>query len=38
MQQRFVPESELRQMIRDGAFTDGPSLAAYSLFLLTRDA
>ena len=38
MRQRFVPEAELRQMIRDGAFTDGPSLAAYSLFLLARDA
>jgi 8-oxo-dGTP pyrophosphatase MutT (NUDIX family) len=34
MRQRFVPATELRQMIRDGGFTDGPSLAAYSLLLL----
>ena len=34
MQQVFVPETELRSMIRDGRFTDGPSLAAYSLLLL----
>jgi 8-oxo-dGTP pyrophosphatase MutT (NUDIX family) len=38
MRQAFVPETELRQMIRDGVFTDGPSLAAYSLLLLHRDA
>jgi 8-oxo-dGTP pyrophosphatase MutT (NUDIX family) len=38
MRQAFVPETELRQMIRDGRFTDGPSLAAYSLLLLQRDA
>jgi len=37
MQQRFVPETELRQLIRDGSFTDGPSLAAYSLFLLLSE-
>jgi hypothetical protein len=30
----FVTESELRAMVRDGRFTDGPSLAAYSLLLL----
>ncbi|MCF6509302.1 NUDIX hydrolase [Blastococcus sp. MG754426] len=30
----FVPEHELRAMIRDGRFTDGPSLAAYALLLL----
>jgi 8-oxo-dGTP pyrophosphatase MutT (NUDIX family) len=34
MRHRFVPEAELRRMIREGAFTDGPSLAAYSLLLL----
>jgi 8-oxo-dGTP pyrophosphatase MutT (NUDIX family) len=34
MRQRFVREAELRDMIRDGRFTDGPSLAAYSLLLL----
>ena len=34
MRQQFVSETELRQMIRDGRFTDGPSLAAYSLLLL----
>jgi ADP-ribose pyrophosphatase YjhB (NUDIX family) len=38
MRQRFVSEAELRQLIRGGAFTDGPSLAAYSLLLLARDA
>jgi 8-oxo-dGTP pyrophosphatase MutT (NUDIX family) len=37
MRQRFVPEAELRQMIRKGRFTDGPSLAAYSLLLLDRN-
>jgi hypothetical protein len=36
MQQAFVPETELRAMVRDGRFTDGPSLAAYSLLLLDR--
>jgi 8-oxo-dGTP pyrophosphatase MutT (NUDIX family) len=36
MRQAFVPETELRRMIRDGRFTDGPSLAAYSLLLLSR--
>jgi 8-oxo-dGTP pyrophosphatase MutT (NUDIX family) len=35
MRSAFVPESELRAMIRDGRFTDGPSLAAYSLWLLS---
>jgi 8-oxo-dGTP pyrophosphatase MutT (NUDIX family) len=34
MRTAFVPEAELRAMIRDGRFTDGPSLAAYSLLLL----
>jgi hypothetical protein len=38
MRQRFVSEAELRRMIREGAFTDGPSLAAYSLFLLGEAA
>jgi len=37
MQQAFVPERELRAMARDGRFTDGPSLAAYALLLLTRE-
>jgi 8-oxo-dGTP pyrophosphatase MutT (NUDIX family) len=36
MRHEFVTERELRQMIRDGRFTDGPSLAAYSLLLLDR--
>jgi 8-oxo-dGTP pyrophosphatase MutT (NUDIX family) len=36
MQQAFVPETELRAMVRDGRFTDAPSLAAYSLLLLDR--
>ena len=34
MRSAFVSEAELRAMIRDGRFTDGPSLAAYSLLLL----
>ena len=34
----FVSETELRAMIRDGRFADGPSLAAYSLLLIDRDA
>jgi 8-oxo-dGTP pyrophosphatase MutT (NUDIX family) len=36
MRHVFVPEAELRQMIREGRFTDSPSLAAYSLLLLHR--
>ena len=32
----FVPEAELRAMVADGRFTDGPSLAAYALLLLDR--
>lgn len=36
MQQRFVPESELRAMMREGRLTDGPSLAGYGLLLLDR--
>ena len=36
MQQAFVTEAELRAMVREGRFTDGPSLAAYSLLLLAR--
>jgi 8-oxo-dGTP pyrophosphatase MutT (NUDIX family) len=34
MRHAFVPETELRAMVRDGRFTDGPSLAAYALLLL----
>jgi 8-oxo-dGTP pyrophosphatase MutT (NUDIX family) len=34
MVHEFVPEAELREMVRTGRFTDGPSLAAYSLWLL----
>ena len=30
----FVTEAELRAMVTDGRFTDGPSLAAYALLLL----
>jgi 8-oxo-dGTP pyrophosphatase MutT (NUDIX family) len=37
MRHEFVPEAELRAMVRDGRFTDGPSLAAYSLLLLERN-
>ena len=36
MRQAFVTEAELRAMVRDGRFTDGPSLAAYGLLLLDR--
>ena len=36
MRHAFVPEIELRAMISDGRFTDGPSLAAFSLLLLDR--
>jgi 8-oxo-dGTP pyrophosphatase MutT (NUDIX family) len=34
MRHAFVPETELREMIRAGRFTDAPSLAGYSLLLL----
>jgi 8-oxo-dGTP pyrophosphatase MutT (NUDIX family) len=37
MRAEWVPEAQLRAMIREGRFTDGPSLAAYSLLLLDRD-
>lgn len=37
MRSAFVTETELRALVRDGRFTDGPSLAAYSLLLLARD-
>jgi ADP-ribose pyrophosphatase YjhB (NUDIX family) len=36
MRSAWVAESDLRAMIREGRFTDGPSLAAYSLLLLDR--
>ena len=36
MRSAFVPETDLRAMIADGRFTDGPSLAAISLLLLDR--
>jgi len=36
MRSRFVPERELRSMIAEGRFTDGPSLAAFTLLLLDR--
>jgi 8-oxo-dGTP pyrophosphatase MutT (NUDIX family) len=36
MEAAFVPEDDLRQMIRDGRITDSPSLAAFSLLLLAR--
>ncbi len=38
MRSAFVSEAELRAMVRDGRFTDGPSLAAFSLLLLGRPA
>jgi 8-oxo-dGTP pyrophosphatase MutT (NUDIX family) len=36
MRTAFVGEDEFRAMVRDGRFTDGPSLAAYALLLLSR--
>jgi 8-oxo-dGTP pyrophosphatase MutT (NUDIX family) len=36
MEVAFVPEDDLRQMIRDGRITDGPTVAAYGLLLLER--
>jgi len=36
MRTAFFPETELRAMVRDGRFTDGPSLAGYALLLLDR--
>jgi 8-oxo-dGTP pyrophosphatase MutT (NUDIX family) len=36
MRSAFVPEAELRAMVADGRFTDGPSLAAFTLLLLDR--
>jgi 8-oxo-dGTP pyrophosphatase MutT (NUDIX family) len=36
MRSAFVSEEEFRAMVREGRFTDGPSLAAYSLLLLSR--
>jgi 8-oxo-dGTP pyrophosphatase MutT (NUDIX family) len=37
MRMALVPESELREMIRAGRFTDSPSLAGYGLLLLDRE-
>jgi 8-oxo-dGTP pyrophosphatase MutT (NUDIX family) len=37
MRSAFVSETELRAMVRDGRFTDAPSLAAYSLLLLGQE-
>jgi 8-oxo-dGTP pyrophosphatase MutT (NUDIX family) len=36
MRAQFVPEEELRSMIAEGRFTDGPSLAAFALLVLDR--
>ncbi|MFD2090842.1 NUDIX domain-containing protein [Blastococcus deserti] len=38
MRTAHVAEAELRAMIGDGRFTDAPSLAAYSLLMVSRDA
>ena len=38
MRHAFVPEAELRAMVREGRFSDGPSLAAYALLLLDRSS
>ena len=37
MRHAFVTEAELRAMVREGRFTDAPSLAAYGLLLLDRN-
>jgi 8-oxo-dGTP pyrophosphatase MutT (NUDIX family) len=37
MEMALVPEADLRQMILDGRITDGPSVAAFSLLLLSRE-
>lgn len=34
MRAAFVPRAELAEMVREGRFTDGPSLAAFSLLRL----
>jgi 8-oxo-dGTP pyrophosphatase MutT (NUDIX family) len=34
----FLPEAQLRQLIREGRFTDSPSLAAYALLLVCGGA
>ena len=36
MRTAWVPEADLREMIRAGRFTDGPSVAAYTLLHLSR--
>jgi 8-oxo-dGTP pyrophosphatase MutT (NUDIX family) len=36
MREEWVSEEELRAMIREGRFTDSPSLAAYTLLQLSR--
>jgi len=36
MRSAFVAEEEFRAMVRAGHLTDAPSLAAYSLLLLSR--
>ena len=38
MRTAFVPGTELTEMVRDGRFTDSPSLAAFSLLLLDHRA
>jgi 8-oxo-dGTP pyrophosphatase MutT (NUDIX family) len=37
MRSAFVPEEEFRGMLRAGRLTDAPSVAAYSMLLLSRD-
>lgn len=37
MRQAFVPLADLEQMMRDGRLTDSPSLAAFTLWLLSGD-
>jgi 8-oxo-dGTP pyrophosphatase MutT (NUDIX family) len=38
MRTAFWPEAELRARMRDGRFTDGPSMAAFGLYLLAEGA
>ncbi len=36
MRQQWFPKAEVEHMLREGDITDGPSLAAYLLFMLRR--
>jgi hypothetical protein len=38
MRQQWFPQSDVERMLRDGAITEGPSLAAYLLLTLRKYA